>query len=80
MGQVLRTLVGIRNPKMVSLARALINEALATAMHATHCASLVAIQGLFPGTVAVNHDMFLNLPIYADILTIKKHHQELVDK
>ncbi len=42
-GQVIHTLVDIRNLKRVPQVEALIDEALAMAKHATQCASLVAL-------------------------------------
>ncbi len=58
----------------------LIDEALSTTMHATRCTSSTALQGLSPGAVVFCRDMFLDLAMYADILLLQKHCQQLVDE
>ena len=61
-GQVLHTLIHIHQPKTVHKAKATGNMALATAMHATRCASHQALHHLTPGSFAFHCDMFFNLP------------------
>ena len=62
MGQVLQTLVHVHNPQMIHQAKAVCGTALATSMHATHCASHQALQHLTPGSFAFRRDMFFDLP------------------
>ena len=57
-GQVLRTLIQIHRPQTVHQAKATGDTALATAMHATRCASHQALQHLTPGSFAFRRDMF----------------------
>jgi len=79
-GQVIRALVKIRDPQGAAEAYALVDEALATTMHATRCASSGALKGFSPGAVAFHRDMHLDIPLVADILTIQAHRQQLVDQ
>ena len=78
--QVIRTLKAIHEPTTVHEAKTLITKALATAMHAIRCASTSALQGMSPGGLVFRRDMFLDLPLTADILTLQAHRQDLVDQ
>ncbi|NND94264.1 MAG: DDE-type integrase/transposase/recombinase, partial [Flavobacteriales bacterium] len=79
-GQVLRTVVTSRDPKTVHEANAVIAEVLATAMHAYNC----SVQGtngyLSPGALAFKRDMYMDIPLIADILAIQRNRQNLIDK
>lgn len=79
-GQVLCTIVVAHNPKSVEEGKAVIAETLATAMHACHCATQGSIGNNSAGALAFHHDMFLDIPLVADILTLQQHQQALVDK
>ena len=79
-GQVLRTLLLTENPHSVAEANRLIDRALATAMHATRCASTQALQGLSPGAVTFRRDMHLDIPIIADVLTLRDQRQRIIDQ
>ena len=61
-GQVLQTLVHVHNPQMVHQAKVVCDTALATSMHATHCASHQALQHLTPGSFTFHRDMFFIFP------------------
>ena len=50
----------------------MIDSAFATAMHATRCISNTALGGYSPGALVFNRDMFLNIPLIADILTLQR--------
>ena len=78
-GQVLRTLIHIHQPKTVHEAKATGDTALATAMHATRCASHQALQHLTPGSFAFWRDMFFDLPFLTDIIALQNNRQHLVD-
>eukprot|EP00957_Ditylum_brightwellii_P180109 13719898-Ditylum_brightwellii.AAC.1 len=56
-----------------------VDDALATAMHATRCAVSRAL-GTLPGNMVFQQDMFLNLPVLADLVTIRDRHQEIINK
>ena len=65
---------------VASEAEAVIHKTLATAMHATRCACSSSLGYNSPGALAFNRDMFLDIPLYADILAIRNNRQLLVDK
>ena len=79
-GQVLRTVAAARNPKSIHEANAVINETLATAMHACRCACSSSLNHHSPGALAFGRDMFLDIPLIADIIAIQNNRQLLVDK
>jgi len=79
-GQVLRTLIDLRQPKSIHDARNLVDEALATAMHATRCASSSSLLNMLPAAVVIKRDMHLDIPLHADILTLQRNRQAIVDK
>ena len=78
-GQVLRTLVHVHNPQTVHQAKAVGDTALATAMHATRCASHQALHHLTPGSFTFRQDMFFYLPFLTDIIALQNTCQQLVD-
>ena len=79
-GLVLRVVCATRDPKSVHDAEAVIEETLATAMHACRCACSKSLGYNSPGALAFGRDMFLDIPLIADIVAIKKRRQLLVDK
>ena len=79
-GQVLRTLVHLHNPQSVAQADQLSNDALATAMHATRCASHQALHNMTPGSLAFRRDMLFNIPFLTDFIALKHSRQAVVDK
>ena len=78
-GQVLHTLVHIHRLQTMHQAKSTGDTALATAMHATMCASHQALHHLTPGSFAFHHDMFFDLPFLTDILALQNTRQHLVD-
>ena len=79
-GQVLRTVSRARNPRSVHEANAVIEETLATAMYACRCATSSSIGNNSPGALAFGRDMFMDIPLIADIIAINKNRQKLVDR
>jgi transposase InsO family protein len=79
-GQVLRTVVAAKDPKSVHEAQAVIEETLATAMHACRCACSHSLSYNSPGAIAFGRDMFMDIPLIADIIAIRNNRQLLVDK
>ena len=79
-GQIIRTLINLKPPTDKASAELLIDEALATAMHALRCNPVSTLGNYSPGALVFNRDMLLNIPLVADILTITKHRQALIDK
>jgi hypothetical protein len=78
--QVLRAVVAAKNPKSIHEGEAVIEETLATAMHACRCSTSHSLEWNTPGSLAFGRDMFLDIPLIADILSIQKNRQLLVDK
>ncbi len=62
---VLRTLVHTNPPRNMTQARDIIDEALATAMHAMQTTVATTI-GSTPGSLAFAQDMFLTVPMFTD--------------
>ena len=78
--QVLRTLIHTQPPATREDAERLVDNAIATAMHALRCNPVSTLGNYSPGALVFNRDMFLNIPLVADILTLTQHRQALVDK
>ena len=79
-GQVLRTVVAAKNPQSVEQGKQVIEETLATAMHACRCACSSSLGFNSPGSLAFNRDMFMDIPLHADILAIRNNRQLLIDR
>ena len=78
-GQVIRTLLQHQVPQNRAHAEMIIDSAFATAMHATRCVSNTALGGYSPGALVFNRDMFLDIPLIADILTLQNIRQAKID-
>ena len=78
-GNILRTILYSNPPKNMTQARAIIDQALATAMHAMRT-TVATTLGSTPGALAFNRDMFLNVPLIADWRAIHKHREHLVNE
>jgi hypothetical protein len=73
---VLRTLVHTNPPQNMTQARDIIDDALATAIHAIQT-TIATTLGSMPGALAFAPDMFLNVPLIADwqvIVRTLEHH------
>ncbi len=79
-GQVIRTLIHLRPPQNRQDAENLIDNAFGTAMHALRCNPVITLGNYSPGALVFNRDMFFNLPLVADILTLTQNRQALVDQ
>jgi hypothetical protein len=74
--KVLRKLVHTNPLQNMTQARDIIDDALATAMHAMQT-TVATTLGSIPGALAFNQDMFLNMPLIADwqaITRTREHH------
>jgi transposase InsO family protein len=78
-GQVFRTLIHLYPPANKQAAKNLIDDSIATAMHALRCNPVSTLGNYSPGALVFNRDMLLNIPLVADILTLTKHRQALID-
>jgi hypothetical protein len=76
---VLRTLIHAHPPQNLQQAEAIIDVALATTMHATR-ASIHRTIKTTPGALVFQRDMFLDIPLIANLQTIKDRHQILIDE
>ena len=76
---VLRTLVHTNPPRNMTQARDIIDDALATAMHAMQT-TIATTLGSTPGALAFAQDMFLNVPLIADWQAIAHTHEHHVNK
>ena len=76
---VLRTRMHAHPPQNAIQAEQLMDNALATAMHATR-AAVSRVLGTSPGALAFHRDMFLNIPLLADLQTIRDKRQVLINE
>ena len=77
-GNILRTNLYSNPPRNMTQAKAIIDEALATAMHAMRT-TIATTLGSTPGALAFGRDMFLNIPLIADWQSISKHREQHVN-
>ena len=75
----MRTLLHSKPPRSQDDARDVVDEALATAMHAMRCNVTTAL-GSPPGALVYARDMFLNVPLVADWTTIARRREQLVQE
>jgi hypothetical protein len=78
-GQIIRTLINLKPPTNKQNAEQLVDDAIGTAMHALRCNPVSTLGNFSPGALVFNRDMFLNIPLVADILTLTKNRQALID-
>lgn len=78
-GNILRTLTHVNPPANEQQARQIVENALATAMHATRCGVSRSL-GISSGAFVFHRDMFLDLPVVADLLLIQERRQILIDE
>jgi transposase InsO family protein len=79
-GNVCRVLVQQTNPTTLDQVKQLANNALHTAMHATRCASHNSLDNISPGALVYRRDMYLDIPLLADVLTLQQLRQKQIDK
>ncbi len=77
---VLRTLVHTNPPQNMTQARDIIDDALATAMHAMQTTIASSTLGSTPGALVFAWDMFLNVPLIADWQAIARTHEHHVNE
>jgi hypothetical protein len=76
---VLRTLIHGNPPKTMTKAKDIVDEALATAIHAMQT-TVATTLGSTPGSLAFALDMFLNVPLVADWQTIAQKREQHVNE
>ena len=78
-GNVPRTLVHTNPPYNMTDAKHIVDDALATAMHATRT-TVATTLGSCPGSLAFSRDMFLNVPLIADWQAIARNCEHHVNE
>ena len=78
-GNVLRTHLHSNPPQNMTQARDIIDEALATAMHAMRT-TVATTLGSTPGALAFSRDMFLNVPLVADWQAIATNREQAINE
>ena len=76
---VIRIIMRTSNLNTVDQAAQVVDNALATCMHATRCAVHAALQ-TSPGALVYGRDMFIDVPVMADLITIRNQRQLLIDQ
>ena len=77
--QVIRVLIERNKPTNQDECDRLIEDALATAMHATRAAAHSQLEYCSPGSIAFHRDMVLNIPFHADLLMLRDKRQQKID-
>jgi hypothetical protein len=77
-GNMLRTLVRAHPPQDLLDVSELVDQCLAT-MHATRVASHGSLDDLSPGALVFQRDMFLDIPLVADIMAITATREVIVN-
>jgi hypothetical protein len=78
-GNIIRTLTLSQPPQNLQHAHNIVDSALATTMHATRCAMHHALH-MSPGAFVFQRDMFLNIPLIADLQAIQERRQVLINE
>ena len=78
-GNILRTHLHSNPPQNMTQARDIIDEALATAMHAMRT-TVATTLGSTPGALAFSRDMFLNVPLIADWQAIATNREQAINE
>ena len=76
---VLRTTLQLKPPKNELEAIQQIEDAIATTVYATRV-SVSRSLGTSPGNLVFRRDMFLDLPVIADLVVIRNKRQQLIDE
>ena len=77
-GNVLRTYLYSNPPQNMTQAKDIIDQALATAMHAMRT-TIATTLGSTPGALAFSRDMFLNIPLIADWQAIAARREQHIN-
>jgi transposase InsO family protein len=79
-GNTLRTMLLVNQPHDFLDANELIDSVLATAMFATRASSHRSLMNHTPGALAFHRDMLLDIPLIADLITIRNSRQSIIDE
>ena len=75
---VLRIIMRTTTISTFAQAEQIMDNALATVMHATRC-SVNHTMKTSPGALTFRRDMFVDVPILADLVAIRNNRQQLID-
>lgn len=78
-GNILRTLLHGHEVADDATAQEIVDNALATAQHVTRCAASRSLGSQAPGALAFGRDMFLNIPLIADLQALQQRRKMLID-
>ena len=78
-GQSIRTTIHLKPPTTALEAQHLIDEAISIAIHACRCASNSSLGNYSPSSLVFQRDMFLDIPLITDLLTLTRHRQAAID-
>ena len=76
---VLQTALAIVHPANIGQVNQIVENTLATAIHATRC-SVSRSLGTSPGNFVFCRDMFIDLPLMADLVEIQQRRQLRIDE
>jgi hypothetical protein len=76
---ILRTTLRARPPQDLQSAQEIVDDSLAIAMHATRCSVSSSLHSS-PGALVFRRDMFVDVPLIGDLLTIQQHRQHIIDE
>ena len=68
-----------RKPRTREDCEAIIEDGIATAMHATRTAAHSQLEYCSPGSIAFGRDMVLNIPFEVDLILLKEKRQLKID-
>ena len=75
---VLRCVMNTKHLTPQQQAEQIMDNALATVMHATRCAVNNTMK-TSPGALTYRRDMFVDVPIISDLIAIRNNRQQLID-
>ena len=78
-GDILRVTLHTSPPNNINTANQMMDNALATAMHALRCAVNATLQ-TSPGALVFNRDMVMDIPLIANLETIRDRRQQLINE
>ena len=79
-GNVLRTMIHTNPPENLLQVSDMIDNCLATAMHVTRAAASRALDFVTPGALVFQRDMFLDVPLIANIMELTGQRQVQVNE
>ena len=59
-----------QRPRTQAECELIVDDGLATAMHATQVAAHMQLEYCSPGSIAFGHDMVLNIPFHTDLIML----------